>query len=175
MCRPVSPVRKANISLSTRPKKNPNKSATPRCSRFPYTYLTRPEDVYVFIPALRRAQRLSPSARCSPDLGTDETPTIAALASTPNLTHVRADCIRAASRFSRSSTIPCRQAAFPITMICRLAGRGPVGEVALRERLRRQCYQPKQLSESLFRSDESFMSTRLRMRRYGKIPLCIRI
>jgi hypothetical protein len=36
--------------------------------------LTQPEQVYVFIPALRRYQPLSPSARCSPDLGTDETP-----------------------------------------------------------------------------------------------------
>ena len=39
-----------------------------------HTDLTRPEDVYVFIPSLRRYQPLSPSARCSPDLGTDETP-----------------------------------------------------------------------------------------------------
>jgi hypothetical protein len=39
-----------------------------------YTDLTRPEDVYVFIPALRRYQRMSASARCSADLGTDETP-----------------------------------------------------------------------------------------------------
>jgi hypothetical protein len=36
--------------------------------------LTRPEEVYVFIPQLRRYQPLSPAARCSPDLGTDETP-----------------------------------------------------------------------------------------------------
>lgn len=36
--------------------------------------LTSPEEVYVFIPSLRRYQPLSPSARCSPDLGTDETP-----------------------------------------------------------------------------------------------------
>jgi hypothetical protein len=39
-----------------------------------HTDLTRPEDVYVYIPALRRYQPLSSSARCSPDLGTDETP-----------------------------------------------------------------------------------------------------
>jgi hypothetical protein len=56
-----------------------------------YTDLTRPEDVYVFIPALRRAQRLSPSARCSPDLGTDETPDDRRFGFNTNLTHVRAD------------------------------------------------------------------------------------
>jgi hypothetical protein len=39
-----------------------------------HTDLTRPEEVYVFIPSLRRYQPLSPAARCSPDLGTDETP-----------------------------------------------------------------------------------------------------
>jgi hypothetical protein len=39
-----------------------------------HTDLTLPEEVYVFIPSLRRYQTLSPSARCSPDLGTDETP-----------------------------------------------------------------------------------------------------
>ncbi len=39
-----------------------------------HTDLTHPEEVYVFIPSLRRYQPLSPSARCSPDLGTDETP-----------------------------------------------------------------------------------------------------
>jgi Protein of unknown function (DUF1329) len=39
-----------------------------------HTDLTRPEEVYVFIPSLRRYQPLSPSARCSNDLGTDETP-----------------------------------------------------------------------------------------------------
>jgi hypothetical protein len=36
--------------------------------------LAQPEQVYVFIPSLRRYQPLSPTARCSPDLGTDETP-----------------------------------------------------------------------------------------------------
>jgi hypothetical protein len=39
-----------------------------------HTDLARPEEVYVFIPSLRRYQPLSPSARCSNDLGTDETP-----------------------------------------------------------------------------------------------------
>jgi hypothetical protein len=38
------------------------------------TDLTRPEQVYVFVPSLQRYQKLTPSARCSPDLGTDETP-----------------------------------------------------------------------------------------------------
>jgi hypothetical protein len=39
-----------------------------------YADLTRQEDVYVFIPSLRRYQPMSPNARCSADLGTDETP-----------------------------------------------------------------------------------------------------
>ena len=47
-----------------------------------YTDLTRQEDIYIFIPALRRTQRMSASARCSPDLETDKTQTIAALVST---------------------------------------------------------------------------------------------
>ena len=38
-----------------------------------YTDLTRPEDVYVFIPAMRRTQRLSSAGRCSSS-GTEMTP-----------------------------------------------------------------------------------------------------
>jgi hypothetical protein len=58
-----------------------------------YTDLTKPEDVYVFIPALRRAQRLSPSARCSPDLGTDETPDDRRFGFNTNLTHIKGDLV----------------------------------------------------------------------------------
>jgi Protein of unknown function (DUF1329) len=58
-----------------------------------YIDLTKPEDVYVFIPALRRAQRLSPSARCSPDLGTDETPDDRRFGFNTNLTHIKADLV----------------------------------------------------------------------------------
>lgn len=39
-----------------------------------YADPTRPEDLYVFAPALRRYQRVSTAARCSPSLGTDATP-----------------------------------------------------------------------------------------------------
>jgi Protein of unknown function (DUF1329) len=42
--------------------------------RIAYTDLTRPESVYVFIPALRRAQPVSSTARCAPSEGTDVTP-----------------------------------------------------------------------------------------------------
>jgi hypothetical protein len=38
------------------------------------TDLTRPEDQFAFIPALRRYQPLSSAARCSPSQGTDATP-----------------------------------------------------------------------------------------------------
>jgi len=58
-----------------------------------YADLTRNEDVYVFIPALRRYQPLSPSARCSADLGTDETPDDRRYGFNSNLTHVSADLI----------------------------------------------------------------------------------
>jgi Protein of unknown function (DUF1329) len=58
-----------------------------------YTDLTRPEDVYVFIPALRRSQRMSSSARCSADLGTDETPDERRYGFDTNLTHIRAEFV----------------------------------------------------------------------------------
>lgn len=58
-----------------------------------YTDLTRPEDVYVFIPALRRYQRMSASARCSADLGTDETPDDRRFGFNMNLTGIRADLL----------------------------------------------------------------------------------
>ena len=58
-----------------------------------YTDLTKPEDVYVFIPSLRRYQPLSPSARCSADLGTDETPDDRRYGFNANLTKVKADVI----------------------------------------------------------------------------------
>ena len=38
-----------------------------------YDDLTKPEDVFLFIPALRRSLRLSASARCAPFVGTDWT------------------------------------------------------------------------------------------------------
>ncbi|MGH7836294.1 MAG: DUF1329 domain-containing protein [Candidatus Binataceae bacterium] len=58
-----------------------------------YADLTRNEDAYVFIPALRRYQPLSPSARCSADLGTDETPDDRRYGFNLNLTHLSADLI----------------------------------------------------------------------------------
>jgi hypothetical protein len=58
-----------------------------------YTDLTKPEDVYVFIPSLRRYQPMSPSARCSADLGTDETPDDRRYGFNVNLTRIKADLI----------------------------------------------------------------------------------
>src|SRR5580698_5830796 len=58
-----------------------------------HTDLTRPEEVYVFIPSLRRYQPLSPAARCSPDLGTDETPDDRRYGFDSNLTQLNVEFI----------------------------------------------------------------------------------
>ena len=58
-----------------------------------YTDLTRSEDVYVFVPALRRYQRMSASARCSADLGTDETPDDRRFGFNTNLTGIKAEVL----------------------------------------------------------------------------------
>jgi hypothetical protein len=58
-----------------------------------YADLTRQEDVYVFIPALRRYQPMSPMARCSADLGTDETPDDRRFGFNSNLTRLEAQVI----------------------------------------------------------------------------------
>jgi Protein of unknown function (DUF1329) len=58
-----------------------------------YADLARQEDVYVFIPSLRRFQPISPRARCSADLGTDETPDDRRFGFNSNLTQISADFI----------------------------------------------------------------------------------
>jgi hypothetical protein len=58
-----------------------------------YADLSRHEDVYVFIPSLRRYQPMSPMARCSVDLGTDETPDDRRFGFNSNLTQIKADLI----------------------------------------------------------------------------------
>jgi hypothetical protein len=58
-----------------------------------YADLARHEDVYVFIPSLRRYQPMSPMARCSADLGTDETPDDRRFGFNSNLTQIRADVV----------------------------------------------------------------------------------
>ena len=58
-----------------------------------YTDLTRAEEVYVFIPSLRRYQPLSPNARCSADLGTDETPDDRRYGFDMNLTRINAEFV----------------------------------------------------------------------------------
>jgi hypothetical protein len=58
-----------------------------------YADLTRPEEVYVFIPSLRRYQPMSPNARCSADLGTDETPDDRRYGFDTNLTKIDAEFV----------------------------------------------------------------------------------
>jgi hypothetical protein len=58
-----------------------------------YADLSRHEDVYVFVPGLRRYQPLSPMARCSADLGTDETPDDRRFGFNTNLTQIKADFV----------------------------------------------------------------------------------
>jgi hypothetical protein len=65
-----------------------------------HTDLSQPEQVYVFIPSLRRYQPLSPSARCSPDLGTDETPDDRRYGFDSNLTELSAQYIGERQIFS---------------------------------------------------------------------------
>jgi uncharacterized protein DUF1329 len=58
-----------------------------------YADLTRQENVYVFVPALRRYQPMSAAARCSADLGTDETPDDRRFGFNTNLTQIKAELI----------------------------------------------------------------------------------
>jgi hypothetical protein len=58
-----------------------------------YADLTQQENVYVFVPALRRYQPLSPAARCSADLGTDETPDDRRFGFNMNLTQIKAELV----------------------------------------------------------------------------------
>ncbi|HVN91040.1 MAG TPA: DUF1329 domain-containing protein [Candidatus Binataceae bacterium] len=58
-----------------------------------YKDLTRQEEVYVFIPSLRRYQPMSPNARCSADLGTDETPDDRRYGFNTNLTRINAEFV----------------------------------------------------------------------------------
>ena len=55
-----------------------------------YTDLTRPEDVYIFIPSMRRTQRLSSAARCSSS-GTEMTPDDGRFAFDSNIPDFSAD------------------------------------------------------------------------------------
>lgn len=55
-----------------------------------YTDPRKPQDVYVFIPALRRSQRVSTAARCTPYPGTDATSDDFRFGFNANLTEMRA-------------------------------------------------------------------------------------
>jgi hypothetical protein len=58
-----------------------------------YNDLTHPEDIYVFIPSLRRYQPVSAIARCAPSAGTDATPDDFRFGFDSNLTQVKVDYI----------------------------------------------------------------------------------
>ena len=58
-----------------------------------YTDLSRPDDSYVFLPALRRYQPISSLARCSPSQGTDATPEELHSGFDSNLTQLKVDFI----------------------------------------------------------------------------------
>jgi hypothetical protein len=58
-----------------------------------YTDLSRPEDQYVFLPALRRYQPLSALARCSPSQGTDATPEELRSGFDSNLTQLKVELL----------------------------------------------------------------------------------
>jgi hypothetical protein len=58
-----------------------------------YNDLTRPEDVYVFIPSLRRYQPVSAAARCTPSAGTDATSDDFRFGFDSNLTQVKVDYV----------------------------------------------------------------------------------
>jgi hypothetical protein len=58
-----------------------------------YADLTRPEDMFVFLPSLRRYQPLSTAARCSPSAGMDATPEDFHNGFDSNLTELKVDYI----------------------------------------------------------------------------------
>lgn len=58
-----------------------------------YADLTRPEDLYVFLPSLRRYQPLSTAARCSPSQGMDATPEDFHNGFDSNLTELQVDYV----------------------------------------------------------------------------------
>jgi hypothetical protein len=58
-----------------------------------YTDLARPEDLYVFLPALRRSQPMATSGRCAPQSGTDTTAEDFRYGFDSNLTEIDADYV----------------------------------------------------------------------------------
>jgi len=58
-----------------------------------YTDLSKPQDIYAFIPSLRRAQAVSSSARCSSFSGTDFTPDEYRYGFNANLTQMNVDFV----------------------------------------------------------------------------------
>jgi len=58
-----------------------------------YADPARQEESYVFLPALRRYQRLSPSARCAATAGTDATPDDFEFGFDSNITQVKVDFV----------------------------------------------------------------------------------
>jgi hypothetical protein len=58
-----------------------------------YTDLSKPQDIYAFIPSLRRSQAVSSSARCSTFAGTDFTPDEYRYGFNANLTQMKVDFV----------------------------------------------------------------------------------
>lgn len=58
-----------------------------------YTDLSKPQDIYAFIPSLRRAQQVASSARCSPYSGTDFTSDEYRYGFNANLTQLQVDYV----------------------------------------------------------------------------------
>jgi len=59
--------------------------------RISYSDLSKPEDAYVFVPALRRHQAVSTSARCAPSTGSDATPDDSRFGFDSDLTRVKVE------------------------------------------------------------------------------------
>ena len=63
--------------------------------RISYSDLAKPEDAYVFVPALRRHQAISTSARCAPSTGSDATPDDSRFGFDSDLTRVQVEYLGA--------------------------------------------------------------------------------
>jgi Protein of unknown function (DUF1329) len=77
-----------------------------------YADLARPEEMYVFLPALRRYQSLSTAARCSPSQGMDATPEDFHNGFDSNMTELQVDYLSHKKMLALVDATPPR-AAFP--------------------------------------------------------------
>jgi hypothetical protein len=86
-----------------------------------YTDLSRPDDQFAFLPALRRYQPISTLARCSPSQGTDATPEELREGFDSNLTQVKVDLV-AEKKILTLVDITLPQGLFPQNFDMPLAG-----------------------------------------------------